>query len=72
MLNLGRTGDILRCAWDLLLRIPPLWILAFLMGAYSCVVAARQRRGRDALLLVTMLLSCVFCVVYLCVAGDVL
>lgn len=49
-----------------------MWILTLLMGAYSCYAAAKQGRGRDAVLLLTLLLSGVFCVVYLCVAGHVL
>ena len=57
---------------DLLSRIPPMWIVTFLLAAWSCVSAARHNRGRDAFLLLTLLLSCLFCVIYLCVAGDVL
>ena len=56
----------------LLAKIPPSWIVTFLLAAYSCYAAARRGRGGDALLLLTLLLSGVVCVVYLCVMGDVL
>ena len=62
----------MRDAVDLLMRIPPMWIVTFLLAAYSCYSAAKRGQGRDALLLLTLLLSGVFCVVYLCVVGDVL
>ena len=49
-----------------------MWIATLLMGVYSCYAAAKQGRGRDALILLTLLLSGVFCVVYLCKVGNVL
>ena len=59
-------------AVSLLLKIPPMWIVTFLLAAYSCYAAARRGQGRDALLLLALLLSGVVCVVYLCIMGDVL
>ena len=62
----------MRDAAAVLLKIPPMWTATFLLAAYSCYAAARRGQGRDALLLLTLLLSGVVCVVYLCVAGNVL
>ena len=53
-------------------KIPPMWMVTFLLAAYSCYAAARRGQGRDALLLLTLLLSCLVCVAYLCIMGDVL
>ena len=56
----------------LLARIPPLWLLTLGLALFSVTTAARQNRKQDAFLMTMMLLSCLFCVVYLCLAGDAL
>ena len=57
---------------DMLARIPPLWLMTLGFVIYSIITAARQKRGRDAWLMAVMLFACVVCVIYLCLAGDIL
>ena len=58
--------------WDVLSRIPPMWLVTLGLALYSCVTAARKKQWRDASIMSTMVFAAVMCVIYLCMAGNVL
>lgn len=55
-----------------LARVPPEWFFTLGLSLLTILTLARRKQGQDAFLLLMLLLSGVFCVIYLCVAGDVL
>ena len=55
-----------------LARVPSEWFLTLGLSLFTILTLAKRKQGRDAFLLLLLLLSGVFCVIYLCVAGNVL